>query len=209
MEDFYKKRDFRRRIAKARFTGKNTVCESLRLTHSNAKSDDISGQQNQEVLFDAIALSDNNRLHFAKLEMIDSPDLWNGNFFGQMLVNDMLFRGTSLSELTQSFASHAARHPDLILGDITRITSHLEALDERKDSSNDKNRASFSSLTLIVCGGEGFELSRQHDPIPWVLFVGFKAFLAAQAVDFDICHAFINGDNFAIIPMENINPEVA
>lgn len=194
----FKERDFRKLVAKARFSGRNTICEELPMSY--AVGDYTRGKTFglPDVFFDIVAFSESEEFHLAELKMIDAKDLWNGKFFGQLLWYNFLFRSEPWSELLGRFVMRAHQNVDLVHGDIGRIASHLANYGTGSSHQEGDRNAEFSSLSLVVCGGHGYELLLDFNPAAWSFYHEFNEILAANETEFDIFHAYIDGDDFVI-----------
>lgn len=134
---------------------------------------------------------DKGKYHLYELKMIDAADLWNAKFFGQIMWYRFLFQTEPLNELIGRFAKRA-ENSHLVQGNIGEILSDLASLGNGEDAHETYARAKFSSLNLIVCGGDGFELAAKFNPAIWSFWVYFSDILKPLDVEFHVYHAFMN-----------------
>lgn len=191
-------RDYRKLLAQARFSGRNTVCEELPMRY--AVGDYTKGKTfgSPDVFFDIVTFSESEEFHLAELKMIDAKDLWNGKFFGQLLWYNFLFHSEPWSELLGRFVRRAQQKADLVHGDIGKITEHLANYGAGSSHQEGDRNARFSSLSLVVCGGHGYELLLDYNPAAWSFYYEFNEILAENAPEFDIYHAYFEAQGLVV-----------
>jgi hypothetical protein len=109
-----------------------------------------------------------------------------------------LFSSEPWSELVGRFVKRAEQNADLVHGDIGRVVSHLADYGAGSSHQEGDRNTRFSSLSLVVCGGHGYELLLDYNPAAWSFYYAFNEILAATETEFDIFHAYIEGEGLIV-----------
>ena len=98
---------------------------------------------------------------------IESPEVWNGKFFGQLMLYNFLFNTEPWNELLGRFAIRNATPKNGIKGDVGKILGHLSTYGKGEVATDKDKNAKFKTWNLVVCGGNGYEIAAGVNPIAW------------------------------------------
>ena len=145
---------------------------------------------------DVIEFDEQHNFHLWELKLITSSEAWNGKFFGQMMLYNLLFSTEPWNELLGRFA-FAGQKPDF-KGDIGKVLAHLGSYGNGEIAEETDPNADFKSWNLCICGGSGYELAAGYNPVAWSFWIIAEEYFKETMPDFKIWHLFSTQDGFVI-----------
>lgn len=165
--------------------------------------------------FDIVELDANNQFHLWELKLLESPEVWNGKFFGQILLYDFLFKTEPWTEILGRFLTKKQRDDHGIKGNFERITDYLMSCenpsnttysgDDGDEIQNGAAIRSFKSWNLVVCGGGGYELAAGYSPVIWSYYALQDAYFKNDTPSLEIHHFYKVRDGFDMRSLPEIS----
>lgn len=159
-----------------------------------------------DTILDVVEFDEAGNFHLWELKKIESPEVWNGKFFGQLMLYNFLFNTEPWNELLGRFVMKNATLDNGIKGDIEKILGHLSTFGKGEvDTDKDKN-ATFKTWNLVVCGGHGYEIAAGVNPIAWSFWIIAEEYFKKNLPEFHF-HQFYydtNDWNLITIPYADI-----
>ena len=153
---------------------------------------------------DVIEFDDENNFHLWELKLIKSPEIWNGKFFGQMMLYNFLFSTEPWNELAERFTVCAKKKSDF-KGDVGKVLTHLSGYGSGKIAEKFDPNANFKTWNLCVCGGNGYELAAGYNPVAWSFWCIAEDYFKETMPALNIWHLFETRNGFVLNRMTDLS----
>jgi len=153
---------------------------------------------------DVIEFDEGNNFHLWELKLIKSNEIWNGKFFGQMMLYNYLFSTEPWNELAGRFAVCSEKKPEF-KGEVGKILMHLSSYDRREIAEESDPNANFETWNLCVCGGNGYELAAGYNPVAWSFWCIAEEYFKETMPELNIWHLFETSDGFVLNQMTDLS----
>jgi hypothetical protein len=156
-----------------------------------------------DAITDVIEFDEKGDFHLWELKLITSNEVWNGKFFGQMMLYHLLFTTEPWNELAGRFA-FAAQNPSF-KGEVGKILTHLSGYGSGEIAEESDPNASFKTWNLCICGGSGYELAAGYNPVAWSFWIVAEEYFNETMPEFKIWHFFSTKDGFVLKEMSDLS----
>lgn len=153
---------------------------------------------------DVIEFDEDNNFHLWELKLIKSNEVWNGKFFGQMMLYNFLFSTEPCNELARRFTDCSKRKPDF-KGEVERVRMHLSSFGCGEIAEESDPHASFNTWNLCICGGDGYELAAGFNPVAWSFWCIADEYFKETMPSLNIWHLFETKDGFVLNQMTDLS----
>jgi len=153
---------------------------------------------------DVIEFDEDHDFHLWVLKLIQSNEVWNGKFFGQMILYNFLFSTEPWNELAGRFAVCSKQKPDF-KGEVGKVLKHLSSFGRREIAEESDPNANFKTWNLCICGGYGYELAAGYNPIAWSFWCIAEDYFKETMPSFNIWHLFATKDGFVLNQMTDLS----
>lgn len=160
-----------------------------------------------DTILDVVEFDEIGNFHLWELKKIESPEVWNGKFFGQLMLYNFLFSTEPWNELIGRFATRNAIPNSGIKGDAGKIIGHLSMYGDGDVATENDKKAKFKSWNLVVCGGDGYEIAAGVNPIAWSFWIIAQEYYKKNIPEFHFhqFHKDASGWNLITLPKADIN----
>lgn len=197
--------DYRKLVASKLEAKGRTVFQELPMRYDIGSYERGASFGMPNCFLDIVLFDEEKRFHIYELKVIGNNEIWTGKFFGQLLLYNFLFRTEPWNELAGRLVMRAKQRPELVNGEIDAPLEHLASFGAGEVADEDDPNASVSSLNLVVCGGEGFELAAGYNPVIWSFWVEFSELLEQQQTDFNIFHFYCDGEDYRFDAIQKLS----
>ncbi|MEL7377335.1 MAG: hypothetical protein AAFN65_10280 [Bacteroidota bacterium] len=151
-----------------------------------------------------------HNFHLHELKLLKSAEVKSGKFYGQMMLYDFLFRTEPLNELLGRFLMHGEIVGDeqliadaILKRETDENTTYADA--EKTEIIDSKASCNFSTWSLILCGGHGYEIAAGYNPGVWSLFTFAQSYFKDNVPPFMIFHFFESDGKWWLLPIEDLS----
>ncbi|MFM7713193.1 MAG: hypothetical protein ACKO7A_10875 [Microcystis sp.] len=152
---------------------------------------------------DVIEFDEDKNFHLWELKLITSSEVWNGKFFGQMILYNFLFSTEPWNELVGRFA-FSGQKPSF-KGEVGKILIHLASYGSGEIAEESDANANFKTWNLCICGGSGYELAAGYNPVAWSFWIIAEEYFKRTMPNFNIWHLFSTQDGFVLRQMTDLS----
>ena len=156
-----------------------------------------------DTILDVVEFDERKEFHLWELKLLTSNEFATGKFYGQMMLYNFLFSTEPWNELAGRFAFAGQRKG--FVGDIGKILSYLAGFGTGEVAKESDKHASFSTWNLCICGGSGYELAAEFNPIAWSLWIIGEEYFHTKMPSIKFWHFFETKQEFALMEMENLS----
>mgnify|MGYP000496966077 CR=1 FL=1 len=193
----------------------STFVPKIRLPYSIGKYHKGKEFGMPDTEIDIVEFDANNQFHLWELKLLESPEVWNGKFLGQIMLYDYLFRTEPWTEILGRFLTKQCKGDNGIKGNFQRITDYLVSCEapanvtySGKDGDEIIDGAaihSFKSWNLVVCGGCGYELAAGYNPVIWSYYALQDDYFKKDTPSLEIHHFYKIVDGYDMRSLPDIS----
>jgi hypothetical protein len=156
-----------------------------------------------DTILDIVEFDESGNFHLWELKKFESPEIWNGKFFGQLMLYNFLFSTEPWNELLGRFSYRNNLSNNGIKGDIGKILRHLSTYSELAKAKD--KYAKFKTWNVVVCGGDGYEIAAGVNPIVWSLWCIAEEYFQANIPEFHFHQFYQDTNNWNLITLPHAN----
>ena len=156
-----------------------------------------------DTVLDVVEFDESGNFHLWELKKIESPEVWNGKFFGQLILYNFLFSTEPWNELLGRFAIRNANPNNGIKGDIGKILIYLSTYGKGEVATDGDKNAKFKTWNLVVCGGNGYEIASGVNPIAWSFWIIAKEYFKEELPEFNFHQFYKDSTDWNLITLPN------
>jgi hypothetical protein len=156
-----------------------------------------------DTILDVVEFDEDKNFHLWELKLLNSPELWSGKFFGQMMLYNFLFSTEPWSELCGRFSFSGMKSE--FRGDVGKILLHLASFGKGQVAKKKDPHASFKSWNVCICGGDGYELAAGYNPVAWSFWIIAEQYFREIVPPLRIWHLFSAEGEFVLTEMKKLN----
>ncbi len=152
---------------------------------------------------DVIEFDETERFHLWELKLINSSEVWNAKFFGQMMLYHFLFTTEPWNELLGRFSFSGQKND--FKGNLDKLLTHLASYGSGEIAEDSDPHANFATWNLCICGGSGYELAAGFNPIAWSFSILAEEYFKEIMPEFKIWHFFQTQNGFVLKEMVDLS----
>jgi hypothetical protein len=156
-----------------------------------------------DTVLDVVEFDESGNFHLWELKKIESPEVWNGKFFGQLMLYNFLFSTEPWNELLGRFVIRNATPNNGIKGDVGKILGHLSTYGKGEVATDGDKNAKFKSWNLVVCGGNGYEIAAGVNPIAWSFWIIAEEYFKKNLPVFNFHQFYKDSTDWNLITLPN------
>jgi hypothetical protein len=154
-----------------------------------------------DTILDVVEFDDSGNFHLWEMKKIESPEVWNGKFFGQLMLYNFLFNTEPWNELLGRFAMRNNSTNNGIKGDIGKILGHLSTYGKGEVAKPKDKNAKFKTWNLVVCGGNGYEIAAGVNPIAWSFWIIAEEYFKKSIPEFHFHQFYKDANDWNLITL--------